>query len=109
MNSAAHPSRKLTIAALILPYTLGVVLDDLAQPPTYGSKCHAVYLDALIEALDQKSVPPHLPTILTQFPQIFEKIIRTSRLPIVAKNPQIAKRQIQFMVQEIKMKSVQIA
>lgn len=68
-----------TLASLILPYTIGVVLDDLAQPPTYGSKSHGLALDLLLNELDKHSIPPNLPTVLAKFPPQFAKIIETSR------------------------------
>ena len=72
-----------SIASLILPYTVGVILDDLAQPPTYGSSGHALFLEILLEHLVRQSVPADLPTVLTKFPKQFEKIIECSRREVL--------------------------
>lgn len=68
-----------SIAALILPYTLGTVLDDLAQPPSYGSKNHAAVLGALLTAVHERHVPADLKTILVEFPAVFQQVIELSR------------------------------
>lgn len=70
---------KPSIAAMILPYTIGVILDDLAQPPTYGSISHQASLDVLMNRLEQKVIPPDLKLVMTEFPAGFENIIMGSR------------------------------
>ncbi len=94
-------AKRPTILALILPYTIGVVLDDLAQPPTYDSKSHILCLKALIEQLETRVIAPDLPTLLTEFPSQFEQVIRLSRNPDVLKNPQIIKQSITKLVEEM--------
>jgi hypothetical protein len=74
-SSAPAPA----IASLILPYTIGVVLDDLAQPPSYDSKSHLAVLDHLLLALDERQIDPSLRTILTKFPAEFQTVIDLSR------------------------------
>jgi hypothetical protein len=76
-------TKRPSIASLILPYTVGVILDDLAQPPTYGSSGHALFLEILLEHLERQSVPADLPTVLTKFPKQFEKIIECSRREVI--------------------------
>lgn len=90
-----------TIASLIVPYTIGVILDDLAQPPTYGSASHALFLELLVSVLRKKTVPANLPTVLTQFPNEFKNIIELSRLPGIVKNPERAKILVDQLVAEI--------
>ncbi|MGZ3796642.1 MAG: hypothetical protein ACXVB1_09760, partial [Pseudobdellovibrionaceae bacterium] len=72
---------KPSISALILPYTIGVVLDDLAQPPSYGSKSHIAVLNELLWKISRNEIPANLPTLLREFPMSFQKIIDMSRTP----------------------------
>lgn len=95
-ESASRP----TIASLILPYTIGVVLDDLAQPPTYGSVSHGFMLEALLEELARGRIPPNLPTVLTRFPPAFQAIIDASRTASL--DAETARRLVTEMVNEIR-------
>lgn len=92
---------KPSISALILPYTIGVVLDDLAQPPSYSSKNHIAVLDELLRKISRSEIPANLPTLLTQFPESFEKIIDLSRTPNIEQNPTEIKTAINDLVREI--------
>ena len=74
-NSAAKPS----VASLVLPYTIGVVLDDLAQPPSYSSKNHLAVLDELLLSINRNRIPAEMKTLLTEFPKSFQNIINLSR------------------------------
>jgi hypothetical protein len=96
-----------SVASLVLPYTIGVVLDDLAQPPTYGSRSHLLALELLLAELDQNAIPPHLPTVLTKFPPQFAKIIEASRDSDVS--PQAMKELVTAMVAEIQKASLRAA
>jgi hypothetical protein len=82
-----HSAEKPSIASLIVPYTLGVVLDDLAQPPSYDSPSHLAVLDSLLQALLTTAIDPSLKTLLTEFPPQFEKLIALSRLKGSEKQP----------------------
>lgn len=96
-KTASKPS----ISALILPYTIGVVLDDLAQPPSYSSKNHIAVLDELLQKISKNEIPANLPTLLTQFPSSFQKIIDLSRTPNIEQKPYEVKVAINNLVQEI--------
>jgi hypothetical protein len=98
---------KPSLASLILPYTIGVVLDDLAQPPTYGSKNHTLVLNLLLDEVDKNSIPPHVPTVLTKFPPQFEKIIGASRNKKISINE--IEALIYQMVGEIKNASIRVS
>lgn len=101
IDSYFKSSVKPSISALILPYTLGVVLDDLAQPPSYSSKNHIAVLDELIRKIEKKDIPANLPTVLTRFPDSFQKIIDLSRVKGIEERPQEIKDVVNSMVQEI--------
>jgi hypothetical protein len=93
-------SKTRTVASLVLPYTIGVVLDDLAQPPTYGSASHVLMLDALLEELARARIPPAIPTVLTRFPSGFEAIIETSRKTRSVEDPAALRRLATALVDE---------
>ena len=97
---------KPSIAALILPYTIGVILDDLAQPPTYGSVSHTVVLNELLRQLAEKSIPANLATLLTSFPKSFQRIIDLSRTYGIEQNKELIKTTVSSMVSEIHLASL---
>ncbi len=101
-HSIVHPS----IAASILPYTIGVVLDDLAQPPSYGSKSHLAVLDELLRELAAKSINPDQTTLLTSFPKSFQSIIDLSRTNGIESNNDIIKTTVGQMIREIRSASL---
>lgn len=101
-RSVAKPS----ISALILPYTIGVVLDDLAQPPSYSSKNHIAVLDELLLKISMNEIPANLPTLLTQFPSSFEKIIDLSRTPNIEQKPAEIKAAVDLLMLEIRSASL---
>ncbi|MGZ3825875.1 MAG: hypothetical protein ACXVCR_13035, partial [Bdellovibrio sp.] len=70
---------KPSIASLILPYTIGVILDDLAQPPSYSSPGHIAVLNELVDSLSKNQIAADLRTILSDFPIHFQKVIQLSR------------------------------
>lgn len=96
-NSNASPS----ISALILPYTLGVILDDLAQPPSYSSLSHQAVLDELLLKMETNEIPANLPTLLTRFPRQFQEIINLSRTPKIETQINRIRNTINTLVKEI--------
>lgn len=100
-NSVKKPS----IAALILPYTIGVVLDDLAQPPSYSSKSHIAMLDKLLDCLKLNRFPAGISNFLTEFPENFQEIINLSRTAGIENDPHRIQLAIDQLIQEILKKS----
>ncbi len=103
-NSVAKPS----IASLIVPYTIGVVLDDLAQPPSYSSTNHLAVLDKLLLCLKEKAVPAGISTLLTEFPNSFQEIIKLSRTEGVENDSGQIQMAISTLSKEIRSKSFSI-
>jgi hypothetical protein len=97
---------KPSIAALILPYTIGVILDDLAQPPSYGSPSHITVLNELLNALERKAIPPDLPTILKEYPKSFQEVILLSRDVKVGINQIAVSNTVGLLIEEIKSASI---
>jgi len=92
---------KPNLSSLILPYTIGVVLDDLAQPPSYSSKNHIAVLNELLSRLSRKEIPAHLPTLLKEFPESFQNIIYLSRTPHIETKTTQIKMAVSRFIQDI--------
>jgi hypothetical protein len=77
---------------------VGVVLDDLAQPPSYLSSSHQIMLDALLGIM---SLPrTKVKNVLLKYPAAFEKVILLSRsLTLTREQAQAA---VQELVSEIR-------
>ena len=103
-QNEANPS----VASLIIPYTIGVVLDDLAQPPTYASTNHQLMLTALLQALDRIRLSPRVSTYLVRFPETFEQIIRAARGEQGALSYRSAGRIVENLIGEIQTLQVRI-
>jgi|GEM_PF-4706055 len=101
IHSYFQSAPKPSVSALILPYTIGVVLDDLAQPPSYSSNHHLAVLDELLRKISRNEIPANLPTLLTQFPMSFQKIIDLSRTKYIEQRPTEIKAAVNDLVQEI--------
>lgn len=99
-------TEKPSIAAMILPYTLGVILDDLAQPPTYGSTSHEAFLDVLLNRLEQRDIPPNLKTVITEFPASFENIITGSRDQSLTNDRKRMEAMVESMIFQIKQHTI---
>lgn len=99
---------KPSIASMILPYTIGVVLDDLAQPPTYGSASHFAFLDVLLDSLYCQAIAPDLKTILTEFPSGFEHIITGSRNQEIGKDRYQVLSLVETMIAQIKQHTLAV-
>jgi hypothetical protein len=67
-----------SISDLVLPYTAGVILDDLAQPPSYASTAHRVMLEEILRLLEMPRGALSN-TLLLEYPSLFEQVITLSR------------------------------
>lgn len=74
---SASRDRPNSRASLIIPYLIGFVLDDLAQPVNYKSMKHEHMLDLLIGALG--SIDPASKARVFRFPPSFDSLIRFIR------------------------------
>ena len=90
-----------SVSSLILPYTIGVVLDDLAQPPSYGSRNHIAVLEKLLHRLYTNEIPANLRSVLTHFPDSFQTIINLSRQPGIENSPDTITTSINSLTKEI--------
>jgi hypothetical protein len=106
LSGAPNPS----LASLILPYIIGVVLDDLAQPPVYrsedgGAGRHA-FLRELLAELNRAAISPKTPTALLEFPAQFIKIMELMRTPGIENDPFQIRSSVRELVREIQQKAV---
>lgn len=99
INAYFKTTTKPSVSALILPYLMGVVLDDLAQPPSDSSKSHLAVLEELITVLAKRDVPANLPTLLKEFPRSFQDLVELSRNTAASKSE--IKEKVKNLVQEI--------
>ena len=100
-KTALRPS----ISSLIVPYTIGVVLDDLAQPPSYSSKSHLAFLDELLARLNRNEIPANLSTLLIEFPVSFQNIINLSRTVGFENSPEQVQAAVTALTKDILSKS----
>jgi hypothetical protein len=95
-----------SIADLVLPYTAGVVLDDLAQPPSYLSSSHQIMLEALLGMMNVPRVKVKN-ALLLKYPSSFEKVIRLSRSISLTKEQ--AQAAVQELVSEIRYATTKVS
>lgn len=101
LSAYFHDVKTPSVSALLLPYTVGVVLDDLAQPPSYGSESHLAVLNLLLREVATGTIPPDLRSWLTRFPRSFQSIIELSRTSGAHADPEKIRAVISTLVQEI--------
>jgi hypothetical protein len=95
-----------SISDLVLPYTAGVILDDLAQPPSYLSDSHQTVLDEVLNEMIQHPSPRQKSILLT-YPSAFEEVIRLSRMKgVTRERSRVAVRRL---ADEIAASSAQLA
>lgn len=97
-----------TIASLVLPYTAGVVLDDLAQPPNYDAPAEITVLEALQQAITDRAIDPAAPSVLLKFPLGFQHTIELARDAVRGREPVQARRQVQALVDELLAQSARL-
>ena len=64
---------------MVLPYVAGVLLDDLAQPPSYDDETGTIPLDLVCAELAKRSIDPRERRVLSKFPEHYEKLIDLAR------------------------------
>lgn len=65
--------------ALVLPYALGMLLDDLAQPMNYGSRSRKHVVALLMDALERRVIDPAEAPYLLKYPPSIERLIAIAR------------------------------
>ncbi len=65
--------------SLVLPYALGMLLDDLAQPMNYHSESRLSVVELLAKALETQVISPHATPYLLKYPPSIETLIQLAR------------------------------
>jgi len=95
-----------TISSLVLPYTAGVLLDDLAQPPNYNAPGRHLVIGEVVKAIQERRIDPQTPKVLMRFPPSYERAIRLARDTDLGKVRELAGSTIVGMVDEIQSQSI---
>lgn len=64
---------------LVLPYALGLLIDDLAQPMNYLHPGRALVVSLLMDAIRNRRIDPSEDRILMKYPRAYEKLIELAR------------------------------
>jgi hypothetical protein len=65
--------------SLVLPYALGMLLDDLAQPMNYESESRRYVVELLMKAIQNRKVKPDSNRYLLKYPPSVETLIALAR------------------------------
>ncbi len=87
--------------ALVLPYALGMLLDDLAQPMNYESESRRHVVDLLMEAIRARRIMPNSERYLLKYPPSIEKLIVLARADDIQNTREKAERLISELVSEL--------
>jgi hypothetical protein len=96
-----------TIASLVIPYTVGVLLDDLAQPPNYDAPGRRIMIDEGLRVIRSRRIDPTQPRVLMRFPKGYERAIRLARDTDLNRVRNEAKQTMDALVTEIQTLSVE--
>lgn len=66
--------KKGNLPSHLIPFLIGLLLDDLAQKPYYFSTIRAQAIEELLKCIDDFKIDPYAPLILRKFPEQLSKI-----------------------------------
>ena len=72
-------ARKGNIASHLIPFALGVLLDELAQSAHYGSGPRILAIEALLAALENSDIRPDDAVALRDFPTSIDEVTAAAR------------------------------
>ena len=87
--------------ALVLPYALGMLLDDLAQPMNYESESRRYIVDLLMTEIRAKRIKANVSPFLLKYPPSIESLILLARSDDVKKTREIAKDTLNQVLNEL--------
>ncbi len=103
-----HKIKVPTISSLVIPYTIGVLLDDLAQPPNYDAPGRHLVINEGLRVLRERAIDPGQTRMLLKFPLAYEKTIRLARDGDAARIRREARPTMDEMVAEIQAQSASV-
>lgn len=63
----------------LIPFMIGLLLDDLTQKPSYFSTSRVNAIEALLQSLDKSLINPRAPLMLYKFPEKFNIALQSVR------------------------------
>lgn len=88
--------------AAVLPYALGMLLDDLAQPMNYASESRKHVVELLIGAIEGRVIEPRESPYLLKYPPSIERLIMTARSDDPARAYRDGSRILSDVVKELR-------
>lgn len=68
-----------TLTSLVIPYVVGVLLDDLAQPRHYSARSQALMIEEGLKVIAARAIHPAQSRVLMKFPASVEGLIQSGR------------------------------
>lgn len=92
--------------SLVLPYALGMLLDDLAQPMNYESESRRHVVELLMDAIQTRKIKPDSKRYLLKYPPSVERLIVLARSNDAKKARDSAKGVLSDLISELYSYSV---
>jgi hypothetical protein len=92
--------------ALVLPYALGMLMDDLAQPMNYESQSRRYVVELLMKAIQERRVKPDPRAYLLKYPPSVERLIELARADDLAETRKKAEAILSDLIDELHAHSV---
>jgi hypothetical protein len=90
---------KGNIPSHILPFIVGILLDDLTQSQWYGSPERINAINELLKQISKLEIDPASPKVLTRLPECIEQVFRLARAPTTSSESM--SKQINQLVDEL--------
>lgn len=74
-----HPHQQGNIPSHLIALAAGVILDELVQVLSYGSRGHVIAIQALLAKLDKTEINPYAVLSLKDFPTSIDQVITMAR------------------------------
>lgn len=93
--------RRPVAQTLVLPYALGMLMDDLAQPMNYNSESRRHVVELLMNAIARREVESRSEAYLLQYPPSLERLILLARADDVNETWEHAARVLRDLIIEL--------
>lgn len=92
--------------SLVLPYALGMLLDDLAQPMNYHSQSRRFVVELLMQAIQSRKLDSKSTAYLLKYPPSLEELIVLARADDFAQTEKKAEDLLESLISEVNSHSV---
>ncbi|MGZ3771137.1 MAG: hypothetical protein ACXVCP_02210 [Bdellovibrio sp.] len=89
------------IPSHVLPFVIGVLLDDLTQSPFYGAAGRVAVINELLTQLKKLEIEPQSPLILKEFPSSIETVLIIARKPNIEENKSLISNTVLRLVNDL--------